>query len=290
MNGKKVFAQGEYPGLDLVYGWNTPIWFIQLGVPMSDPNIPSTPEQPAQQPAGQQPATSPVPPQAPPAPPQASPAAPAPTAPSGSKGMAVTALILGIVAIVGSPIPFLNFGSPAFGIVALILGIIVVMKKKPGKGMGMTGLILGAVSIVLSVILGIVYSIGFLALLGDSEVTTDTTISEEQTDETTADDTTTELEVPAGFQSLDTGVAYRFAEAECLKYDLCVPVEIYALVDCRAGIDVYANEIDYDTENVFGQTSESAGPLLAGDTAVLELPIVTAGANAALITDIQCFQ
>lgn len=286
MNGKKVFAQGEYPGIDLVYGWISLIEFIYLGVIMSDPNVPSTPEQPAAQPA-----TPPVPPQAPPVPPQAAPAAATPAAPSSSKGMAVTALILGIVAIVGSPIPFLNFGSPAFGIVALILGIIVIVKKKPGKGMGMTGLILGAVSIVLSIILGIVYSFGFLALLSEAEVTTDDmSTSEEITDESTTDESVTELEEPAGFQDIDTGVAYRFTETQCLKYDLCVPIEIYALVDCRSGVVVFANEIDYDTETVFGQTSESAGPLLAGEAATVELPITTEGATGALITDIQCFQ
>lgn len=255
---------------------------------MSDPNIPDTPPQAAPQ----QPPAPATPPQAPPPlPPQAAPAPPAPgaPAPAGSKGMAVTALVLGIVAIVGAFIPVLNFFSFAPAAAAIILGIIVMVKKKPGKGMGLTGLILGGVSIIVAIIVTVV-SIAALSTLSELETTTDTSTSEETTEGSTGDNMTEELEVPAGFTDLDTGVAFRFAEADCLKYDTCVPVELYALVDCRTGVEVYANEIDYDTEVVFGQTGESAGPLLAGDTAIVELPIVTEGANAAIVTDVQCYQ
>ncbi len=53
------------------------------------------------------------------------------------KGMAITAMILGIVSIVFCM-------GPLAGIPALILGIIVLSCKKPGKGMAVGGIVTGA--------------------------------------------------------------------------------------------------------------------------------------------------
>lgn len=227
-----------------------------------------------------------TPPSQPPAP-SAPPVATQPQ-PSGSKGLAITALILGIVAIVFAFIPVVNFFSYAPAAVAIILGIIVLAKKKPGKGMGLTGLILGGASIVIAIIVTIV-SVVALSSLSELETTTtpDTTLEEEESAQGGGEQSDT-VDIPAGFEDLDTGVAFRFIEANCMKYDLCVPVELFAYTDCREGVEVFANEIDYDTEAVFGQTQESAGPLLAGETANIEIPIADQRANGVIITDIQC--
>jgi hypothetical protein len=81
-----------------------------------------------------------------------------PTAPS-RRGLAITALILGIVAVVCAllgfiPIvgwPFLGLAG-LLGVVALVLGIIAVSgKNHDGRGMGLTGLILGPLSVLLTI-------------------------------------------------------------------------------------------------------------------------------------------
>ena len=81
-----------------------------------------------------------------------------------SNGMAVAALVLGILAIVTFWIPFFNIVSIIMGIVALILGFLGRGRSKQpgvgGGGMAMTGIILGALAIVLSIL---VY-VGALAL------------------------------------------------------------------------------------------------------------------------------
>ncbi|MFG3342651.1 hypothetical protein [Glycomyces sp. NPDC048151] len=66
-------------------------------------------------------------------------------------GFGVTALVLGIIAIVGAWIPFVNVVSMILGGLALIFGIIalVVAGKRNGKGKGTggTGLVLGVLAI-----------------------------------------------------------------------------------------------------------------------------------------------
>lgn len=65
------------------------------------------------------------------------------------KGFAVTALVMGILAIVNSFIPFLNIVSYIFAILAVIFGIIGIVKKT-GKAMAIVGLVLGGVSLILA--------------------------------------------------------------------------------------------------------------------------------------------
>ena len=76
-----------------------------------------------------------VPPPPPPSQPAPPTAPPAPQAPVRGSGMAVTALVLGILAI----IPCLGW---VCGLVAIILAIVVLATKRPGKGMAIAGLII----------------------------------------------------------------------------------------------------------------------------------------------------
>lgn len=70
--------------------------------------------------------------------------APPPAAP---KGLAISALIVGIVGFLMGLLPFIG---AIVGIVAVILGAIALSKKQP-KGFALTGLILGALALIASV-------------------------------------------------------------------------------------------------------------------------------------------
>lgn len=72
--------------------------------------------------------------------------------PVPGKGMAITALVLGIVAIVLCLIPFIGFVSMVGGLAAIVLGIIALVKKKPGKGMSIAGIILGALGMIIAIL------------------------------------------------------------------------------------------------------------------------------------------
>ncbi len=103
---------------------------------------------------GEQPA---VPqPEQPAAPAYSAPAAPAAPAYGAAavqpKGLAITALILGIASIVFCWVWWLSI--PA-GVVGLVLGIIGLRKGQP-RGMALTGVILSAIGIVIAIILIIV--------------------------------------------------------------------------------------------------------------------------------------
>lgn len=93
---------------------------------------PNPPQQPQQQPQ-----------------PQYAPPQPAPSKPAG---LAITALVTGIVAFVLWWVPVLGV---IVGIVAVVFGVLALVKKQ-SKGFGLTGLILGALGLVAALILSIV--------------------------------------------------------------------------------------------------------------------------------------
>ncbi|WP_053352825.1 DUF4190 domain-containing protein [Leucobacter musarum] len=114
---------------------------------------------------GNEPAAGPVPPAAP----SASSVPPAPSAPVApgvpsyagapvqKKGLALSALILGILSLVFSWVPI---AGAVGGIIALILGI-VALRKGQSKGLSLTGIITGA----LALIIGAIVTIGFFVAL-----------------------------------------------------------------------------------------------------------------------------
>lgn len=67
----------------------------------------------------------------------------------GGSGLAVAALVLGILAIINSFIPFLNVISYVFAILAVIFGIIGIVKKN-GKGMAIAGLVMGILTFIIA--------------------------------------------------------------------------------------------------------------------------------------------
>jgi hypothetical protein len=112
---------------------------------MSDTQIP--------EPAATEPPTQP--PAQPPAEPV--PAAPLTPPPAPSKaGIALSALIVGIVAALFAVIPGPSFGAFVPAILAAVLGIVALTRKTPRRGFAWAGIILGAVSLLVAIIVSIV--------------------------------------------------------------------------------------------------------------------------------------
>jgi hypothetical protein len=89
--------------------------------------------------------------QSPPVQQQNPPAAVAPTTIKKGNGFGIAALIVGIIAILGAWIPFLNFISLVFAIIALVLGavgLLLGILKKRSKGLSIAGLALAVISII----------------------------------------------------------------------------------------------------------------------------------------------
>lgn len=74
------------------------------------------------------------------------------------KGLAITALVLGIVGFLGSLFPYGVLFAGLLLIAAIVIGIIVLVKKNPGKGMAIAALILGAVGLVAGTIISIAFT------------------------------------------------------------------------------------------------------------------------------------
>lgn len=83
-----------------------------------------------------------------------------PYAQPAKKGLAVAALVLGILAIVGCLVPLLNIGSIALGLVGLVLGIVAMAKAdRPGNGgkkMAVAGTVLSVLAIIGAVVINVV--------------------------------------------------------------------------------------------------------------------------------------
>lgn len=92
-------------------------------------------------------------------------AAAAPAAPG--KGLAVTALILGIAALLGVAIPLINVFSAILALVGLVLGI-VALTRSSSKGLPLSGTIVSGLALLLSVIFIAVYVAGFANVVNDA--------------------------------------------------------------------------------------------------------------------------
>lgn len=99
------------------------------------------------------------------------PAAQPPVASTGSNGLAITALVVGIVAFcLGWTGPF----GLVLALVAIVFGILALVKKQ-SKGMGIAGLVLGGIALITALI---VTSLGAALLGGAAQVAND--VSNEQ--------------------------------------------------------------------------------------------------------------
>lgn len=73
----------------------------------------------------------------------------------GTSGIAITALVLGIISLVLSWIPIVNNAAAVLGVIGLIFGVIGIVKtgrngRKKGRGLAVAGTVLSVLSIVIS--------------------------------------------------------------------------------------------------------------------------------------------
>ena len=85
------------------------------------------------------------------------PAAPAADLKKGN-GLGVTALILGILALIGAFIPFMNYVSGFLAFIGLVFGVIGLFLKERRKGVAIAGTIISGVAIILSIVMAITYT------------------------------------------------------------------------------------------------------------------------------------
>ena len=226
---------------------------------------------------------------------------PAGTPSPTGQGLAITALVLGIVAALAAIIPGLSFPAWIPAGTAMALGIVVLVSVRPGRGKAISAVASGAVALAISLVVSITSVLSSQWPLAgvqsvqsnqssqqDSEPAPEGNESDspEQSDEA---DVTYDVPIPDGYEDLGTGVAFTFTDDECVNYEYCVSVALFAYTDCPAGVEVIANQIDYDTDTIFAQTREESGILYAGEYGFVELNVPDNRANGASIVDIACY-
>lgn len=85
------------------------------------------------------------------------------------KGLAITALVLGIVALVLGVIPGIGVVSFILGPLAIIFGIIALVKKQK-KGMSITGIVLGALGMIAAIVISAMIAMFFQQAVGEHTV------------------------------------------------------------------------------------------------------------------------
>ena len=78
-----------------------------------------------------------------------------------TKNLAICSLVLGILAIVFSFLPYIGI---ILALIALPQGIVSLVQKRPGKGLAIAGIITGIFGILLSILFILVYVVAVLAL------------------------------------------------------------------------------------------------------------------------------
>lgn len=82
-------------------------------------------------------------------------APPPQTVPRRGRGLAVAALVLGIVAAAGCLVPVLNVGSIVLAVVGLVLGLVALVRRADGKGLSIAGVALSAAAIVVAIVVNV---------------------------------------------------------------------------------------------------------------------------------------
>ena len=98
--------------------------------------------------------------------------------------LATASLVIGILALIGAFIPFVNYASGLLALVGAVLGLVALIQKR-AKGTALAGLIISVVAIILSVIMAVAYTASFAASVAES-VETKPAVSEPA--ESAADD------------------------------------------------------------------------------------------------------
>lgn len=81
--------------------------------------------------------------------------APPPAAPAPTNGMAIAALVCGVLGIIGSFIPIVMYFTAVLAVLGIIFGVLGMKKAKQlgsGNGLAIAGLILGIVGTVFAIV------------------------------------------------------------------------------------------------------------------------------------------
>lgn len=93
---------------------------------------------------------------------------PATPARSAKNGLGLASLIVGAVGLVLAFIPFINFVAILIAIVGLILGVIALFLKGKARGIAIAGTAVSGVALILSIIMVVVYTAGFVSAVDDA--------------------------------------------------------------------------------------------------------------------------
>lgn len=80
---------------------------------------------------------------------------------SDRKGFNITSMILGIIAVLGSCVWYINFPCAIIAIIFSVAG-----RKDSGRGMGIAGMVLGIIALVLYVVYILLVALGLAAIFG----------------------------------------------------------------------------------------------------------------------------
>jgi hypothetical protein len=79
-------------------------------------------------------------------------------------GFGVASLILGILALVGAFVPFLNYGSIFVAGIGVVLGVVGLVVKFRPRGTAIAGLILSALGLILAIVMVVIYTAVFFGV------------------------------------------------------------------------------------------------------------------------------
>lgn len=160
-------------------------------------------------------------------------------------GMAVAALVLGIIAIATSFLPIINNISFFIGIIGLVLAIVGIVGIRKGKatgmGMGVAGLVLSIVSLV--IVLG---SQAFYSAVLNEAVDQSTQELNKMTGDATDEVLGTDVDVSLGDFSISKG-SYGMIESS-------LPVKVTNLLDEKATYWIQVEAVDATGARIADET------------------------------------
>jgi hypothetical protein len=193
------------------------------------------------------------------------------------KGLALTSMILGIVAVVLCLVPIINNLAFVIALVGLVVGIIALVQiskgKQQGKGMGIAGLVMAVVAII-GVILSQLFYASVLDDVSDAIDDAQQQIEQEVdqpaddlADDTTADDTTGDdaaADAPAA-DGMTVGFDEVFLYEDGLQITVGAPTA-YTPGEYAFGLEGGANYIVMNV-TILNGTTENFDPTLFYATA-----------------------
>lgn len=157
--------------------------------------------------------------------------APFPGGQRPSSGLAIAALVVGIISFVLAWIPVVNLVSILGGIAAVVLGVLALRKANRGvaggKGMAIAGTVLGGISLVLSIVVNVFLGVAIDEAINSAESAVAPAVQPAES-EGTADEQPVDTEEPA---SAAGGILPLGEAAEVGDYTIAV-----------TGLDLDANE------------------------------------------------